>query len=353
MGEEFAFGRICPPHLLQQLHDGLVLLLLGHHDLRDVLVVSVQAGPRLLERLVRHAAAADVYLPQLGVVPGVDHLGTAGLQHFPHRVLDHLHIVRLNVLKPAPVALLRPDVVRHAQEDAHSSVSVHPGLAALLQLNGPDAGSRSLQNVLQALPGFQLIFLLLLHHGVDIPQGKNRTVLLLRLSGGGKMNLHVLQPIGTVLHLIADIEFFIGLKLGQHIVPFRHGAQPVLVPGNHVPGDVPLHGRLITVLEIGGPVHAHLLAVPIDLVLACAEVHQIDAQVVHAEGVEDVIAPLLELPDQIPALQGGHDKIRRGLEHIGRVFHGLHGGIVHTVKTNHLLAVVEGDHHQGMDALPL
>ena len=41
MREEFALCRIGPPDLLQQLHDGLFLLLPGHHNLRDILMVSV------------------------------------------------------------------------------------------------------------------------------------------------------------------------------------------------------------------------------------------------------------------------------------------------------------------------
>ena len=156
MGEELALGRVPLPHPLQQLHDGLLLLLPGHHGLRDVLVVAVEAGPRLFKRPVRHAAAADIDFAQHRMVPGVDHLAPPGAQYFLHRLPHHLHIVRLNPRKPVPVALLRPDAVRHAQKNPHGPVRVHPGRAALLQLNGPGSGPGPLQNVLQALPALQV-----------------------------------------------------------------------------------------------------------------------------------------------------------------------------------------------------
>ena len=55
-----------------------------------------------------------------------------------------------------PVARLRPDVLRHAQEDPHGPVRIHPGLAALLQLNGPDPGPGPLQDPFQALSPLQI-----------------------------------------------------------------------------------------------------------------------------------------------------------------------------------------------------
>ena len=177
MGEEFALGRIRPPHPLQELHDGLLLLLPRHHGLGDVLMVSVHAGARLLEGLVRHTAAADIDLPQGRMVPGVDHLGAPHLQHLPDRLLHHLDVVGLDALEPVAVALLRPDLPRQAQEDPHGPVGIHPGLAALLQLDRPDTGPGPLQDVLQALPGLQLILLLLLHHSVHVPLRKDRAVL--------------------------------------------------------------------------------------------------------------------------------------------------------------------------------
>ena len=104
---------------------------------------------------------------------------------------------------------------------------------------------------------------------------------------------------------------------------------------------------------MSGPVQAHPLAAAVHLAFARVEVHLVNAQVVHAEGVEHIIAPLLKLPEQIPPLQGGHDEICRRLQHIRRVLQRLHGGIIHTVKADDPLPVVQGHHHKGVDALPL
>ena len=353
VGEELAFGGVGPPDLLQKAHDGLLLLFPRHGDLRDILVVSEQADARLFKGLVGHAAAADIDFSQRRVVPGIDDLGAPGLRHLPHGLLHHLHIVRVHVFKPVAVARLRLDVLRHAQEDAHGPVRVHPGLPALLQLDGPDARPGALQNVLQALPGLQLVLLLLLHQGVDVPQGEDGAVLLLRSLRGGEMELHVLQAGGASVHLVADGERFLGPELGEHAASFRRGPEPLLIPGDHILGDVPLHGRLIALLEMGGPVHAGLPAAAVDLARAGVQVHLEDAQVVHAEGVKDVVAPVLEHAEEVAPLQGGHDEIRRGLQHIGRVFQRLHRGVVHAVKADQPFAVVKGDHHQGADALPV
>ena len=167
------------------------------------------------------------------------------------------------------------------------------------------------------------------------------------------MDLQISQPRTVILHLVPDREFLLLSELGQHIVFLRHGAQHLLVLGDHALGDIPLHSRLIAVLEVDRPIQPYPFAVPIDLTLACIEVHLIDAQIVYAEGMEHIIAPLLELPEQIAPLQGGHDKICRGLEHIRGVFQRPHVGVVHTVKADDPLSVIEGDHHEGADALPL
>ena len=192
VGEKFALCRVCLPHPLQKLHDGLLLLLSRHHGLCDVLMVSVQAGAGFLESFVRYAAAANVNSPQLWMIPGVDHLRAAVLQYFPNRLLHHHHIVRRNALKPVPIARLRPDPVRYAQQDPHGPVGIHPRRAALLQLDRPDSGPGSLQNVFQTPPCLQLVLLLLFHHGVDVPLGKNRAVPRLRSLGSGKVDLQVL-----------------------------------------------------------------------------------------------------------------------------------------------------------------
>ena len=64
MGEEFAFGRVGPPYLLQQFHDSLLLLFPGQHDLRDILMISVEADAGLFELFIRYAAAADINFSQ-------------------------------------------------------------------------------------------------------------------------------------------------------------------------------------------------------------------------------------------------------------------------------------------------
>ena len=287
------------------------------------------------------------------MVPGIYHLRAPALQHLLYGFLHHLHIVRLNACKPVPVARLRPDFVRHAQEDPHGPVRVHSRRAAVLQLNCPDSGPGALQNILQAPPGLQLIFFLLLYHHVHVPQGENRAVLRRRLLRGGKMELQVLQPPGAVLHLVPDGELFLAPEPGEHIALLCHRAEPLLVPGDHARGNIPLHSRRVALLKTGRPIHAQPFAAAVNLALARVEVHLIDAQVVHAEGVEHGIAPLLELPDQVAPLQGGYNKIRRGLEHVRRVLQRPHGGIVHAVKADDPFAVIQGNHHQGVNPLPL
>ena len=156
MGEEFTFCRVGLSHTFQKLHDGLFLFFPRHHGFCNVLVVSVQAGARLFECPVRHAAAADIYFSKFWMAPRVNHLGSSGPQYFLYRLLNHLHIVGFNALKPVLIALFRIHVIRHAQENPHGPVRIHPGPAVFLQLNGPDAGPGSLQNILQALPPLQI-----------------------------------------------------------------------------------------------------------------------------------------------------------------------------------------------------
>ena len=72
-----------------------------------------------------------------------------------------------------------------------------------------------------------------------------------------------------------------------------------------MPGDIPLHGRLIALLKADRPVGAHLVAVAVYLTLPCVEIHLIDAQIVPAvQNLEAIIneglrvALLEETPDQ-------------------------------------------------------
>ena len=130
------------------------------------------------------------------------------------------------------------------------------------------------------------------------------------------MKLQIFQAAGTVFHLIPDIEFLLRLKLSKHIVFFRHCAEPLLVPGNHIPGNIPFHGRLISVFKMNRPIHAVSFGVPVCFAFPCVKIHLINAQIVHAEGMEHLIAPLLKLPDQVTPFERGYDKVRRSLEHI-------------------------------------
>ena len=299
VGKEFTLCRICLPYPIEKLQNGLLLLFPRHHGFRDVLMISVQAAPRFFKGFVRHAAAADINFSQRWMIPGIDHLGASAVQYFPYCFLYHFHIVRLNAFKPEPVAFLRPNLLRYAQKNPHGSVRIHPWLAAVLQLNRPDAGPGSLENVLQAPPCLQLVFLLLLHQGIDIPLSKNHPVLSPKFLRDGKIHLQVLQPGRTVFHLVADREFLICPELSQHIIFFRHGAEPFLIPWNHIPGNIPLHSCRIAFLKIGGPIHTHRFAASVDFAFSCVEVYLIDTQVVHTEGVEHIIAPLLKLTEQV------------------------------------------------------
>ena len=75
-----------------------------------------------------------------------------------------------------PVTLLRPDAIRYTQENPHGPIRVHPGLAALLQLNSPDSGSGSLQDALQALSPLQIAPLLKLPEQIAPLQGGHNKV---------------------------------------------------------------------------------------------------------------------------------------------------------------------------------
>ena len=134
------------------------------------------------------------------------------------------------------------------------------------------------------------------------------------------MDLQVLKPIDAVLHLIPDIELLLRPKLGQYIALPRYGAKPFLVPGNHIPGNIPVHSGLIAVFEAAGPIHRHPFAVPVYLTLTGIEIHLIDPQIVHTEGMEDIVAPLLKLTDKVPPFQRRYDEIRCRLQHVRRIF---------------------------------
>ena len=124
------------------------------------------------------------------------------------------------------------------------------------------------------------------------------------------------QSIGIFPHLIPDIKLILCPKLRKYIIFFRHSVKTLLIPGNHTPGNILLHGRLITVFKPEGPVHAQPFVIPIDLTPACIEVHLTNPQIVHAEGMEHIMAPLLKLPDQIPTFQGRYDEVCRRLKDI-------------------------------------
>ena len=161
------------------------------------------------------------------------------------------------------------------------------------------------------------------------------------------------QSKGIIPHLIADKELFSLSKLRKHIVLFRHGPKPFLIPQDRAPGNVLFHGLPVALLKTDGAVPPQPMAVPVYLAFIGVEVHLIDAQIIHAEGMQNVVAALLKLPNQIPPFQGGHDKVRCSLEHIRRIFQRLHGRIVHTVKADDLFTVIKGNHHKGVDVLPL
>ena len=126
----------------------------------------------------------------------------------------------------------------------------------------------------------------------------------------------MLQPIGVILHLITDIEFLLRPELGEHIFLFYPGTQPLLVPGDHALGNIPFHCRQIAVLEVDGPIHFQPFAVPVNLAFSGIKIHLINAQIVHTEGMEHIVAPLLKLTEQVAAFQGGNNEVCRRLEHI-------------------------------------
>ena len=68
--------------------------------------------------------------------------------------------------------------------------------------------------------------------------------------------------------------------------------------------------------------------------------------------MKDIIAALLKLTHQIAPFQGRYDEVCRSLEHIRCVFQRLYRRIIHAVKSNQLFAVIERNHHKGMNLLP-
>ena len=248
MGKKFTLCRICPPNLFQQFHNSMFLFLSCYHNFCDILMVTIQAGARFFECFVLYPAAADMNFTQVRMIPRIYHLGTPCLQYFPNRILHHFHIVRLYIFKPAPITLLWVNFIRRSQKNPHCPISVHPGLAALFQFNRPNTGSGSLQNILQAPPCLQLVFLLLFHYGINIPLGKNRTIFFFCFPCNRKMNLHVFQPINAVFHFVPDIELLFCPELGKNIVFFRHSTKPFLIPWNYILGNITLYSRLVSVL---------------------------------------------------------------------------------------------------------
>ncbi len=283
-------------------------------------MVSIHADARFFEGSVRHAAAADIDLSKLWMMPGVNHFGAPGFQHLLYRILHHLHIVRLNIFKPSAVARFRLDLLRNAKQDTHGTVRIHPGLTALLQLDRPDTGSGTLQNIFQALSRLQFVLLLLLYHRVDIPQRKNGAVLPPSLLHRRKMKLQMFQSIGIFPHLIPDIKLLLCPQLIHHKVFSGHGKKPLFIPRNHILGNILLHSPLIAVLEAYAPGRSHLFVVSVYLTFIRIEIQLIDAQIIHAEGMENVITLLLKFANQIAPLQRRYDKICRRLKHIRCIF---------------------------------
>jgi len=111
------------------------------------------------------------------------------------------------------------------------------------------------------------------------------------------MNFQVLQPGGAAFYLIPDGEFFLRLKLTEYIAPCGNGAETLLVPGDYVLGNIPVHGRLIAFLKASGPIDACLFTAAVGLTFACVKIYLINAKVVHAEGVEYIVAALLKHPE--------------------------------------------------------
>ncbi len=66
-----------------------------------------------------------------------------------------------------------------------------------------------------------------------------------------------------------------------------------------MPVNIPLHSRLIAALKADVPIHTHPPAVPVNLILVCVKIHLIDAQIIYAEGMKNVIAPLFKLTNQV------------------------------------------------------
>ena len=157
----------------------------------------------------------------------------------------------------------------------------------------------------------------------------------------------------TVVHLISDRELLLAPEFGEYIVFLGHGAEPFLIPGNHISGNIALHSCFIAVLKADSRIHAHLLVVPVDFAFTCVEVYLKDVQIVYTEGMENVIASFLEFADQIAPFQGRYNKVCRSLEHIRCVFQRLHRRVVHAVKADDLLTVIEGNHYKRADILQL
>ncbi len=111
------------------------------------------------------------------------------------------------------------------------------------------------------------------------------------------------QSINVVIDLIAHIELLLCPKLRKHILLLCHRSKFFLVSGRDAPGNILSDSRLIAVRKAGAPIHIHLFAVPIYLAFVRIKIHLKDAQIIHAERLQDIVTALPEFPEQIALFQ--------------------------------------------------
>ena len=111
------------------------------------------------------------------------------------------------------------------------------------------------------------------------------------------------QSINVVIDLITHIELLLCPKLRKHILLFCHGGKLFLVSGCDTPGNILSDSRLISVRKTGAPIHIHLFAVPVCLTFTRIKIYLINAQIIHAERLQDIVTALLEFPEQIALFQ--------------------------------------------------
>ena len=148
--------QIDSPVVFIERADHSIILLLQHHRIRNVLMVSYETDAVLVAP-VPDPSAAHIDLPPHGMKPRILHLGPLVGADPLHGVVNHGVISGVYSPEPYIIALLRRRFPFKPQKLQHGSVGIHPGRLALIQLNCPQTGLGPLQKLLNFFYIFKMI----------------------------------------------------------------------------------------------------------------------------------------------------------------------------------------------------